>query len=154
MPSREDLLKEKLDLMNPKRVERDNFLDAISQIESSGGQNLNHPIMQSGIQAGDQAMGKYGLMPNTIKELAHRNPASLPLESDLKAQLQAQPQIEQAAANQLADRLLNRMPNADMAAYAWNQGHNLTPEQVMQRNYEQSPYVLKFHKIRNKLGYK
>ena len=48
------------------------FLQKTSQIESSGGKRLNHPEIQSGIHSGDSAVGQYGLMPDTIKELLNR----------------------------------------------------------------------------------
>lgn len=142
----EDLLREKLDQMNPQKVQRDNFLNAISQIESSGGTNLSHPISNAPIQAGQQAVGQYGLMPNTVQEMAHRNrsPASIAPGSP----------EEQQVANQLADRVLNRFQDPNMAAYAWHSGHNLTPDQVQQRDYLQDPYVQKFQKIWKALGNK
>lgn len=144
---KDDLLKEKLDQMNSKRFERDNFLDAISQIESSGGKNINHPISNAPLQAGQQAIGQYGLMPNTINEMQHRagrGPASVAPGSP----------EEQQVANELATRLLNRFPDPSQAAYAWHSGHNLTPEQVDQRDISNDPYVQKFQKIRQQMGYK
>ena len=142
----DDLLREKLDQMNPQRFERDQFLDAISQIESNGGKNLNHPIMQGGIHAGEQAIGKYGLMPNTVEEMARRTrgPASVTPGSP----------EEQAVAQQLAERVLNRFQDPEMAAYAWNSGHNLTPKEVKERDYQHDPYVEKFKKIWHSLGRK
>ena len=147
-PSPQDeMIKEKLDQMNPQRFDRDNFLNAISQIESSGGKNINHPISNAPLHRGQQAVGQYGLMPNTINEMAHRegrNPASVaPGSSE-----------ERAIAEQLADRVLNRFPNTNEAAYAWHSGHNLTPQQIEQRGYLQDPYVQKFQKIWAKMGYK
>src|SRR5260221_13177133 len=56
----------------PKVPNIKDFLQKIQQIESSGGKNLEHPTVEGGIQAGDQAIGRYGLMPNTIKELVNR----------------------------------------------------------------------------------
>lgn len=144
----DDNLKEKLDQMNPQKIQRDSFLDAISQIESSGGKNMNHPVVQQGIQAGDQAVGKYGLMPNTMQELISRqgrNPASVNT---------ADPVVQQQLANQLADKVLNKFQDPAMAAYSWNKGHNLSPDEVRQRGYENDPYVQKFKNIWQRLGYK
>jgi hypothetical protein len=140
----DELLKEKLDQMNPQRVQRDNFLNTISQIESSGGQNINHPVSNAPIQAGQQAVGQYGLMPNTVQEMARRTrgPASIAPGSP----------EEQQVAEQLATRVLNRFQDPNMAAYAWHSGHNLTPDQVKERDYMNDPYVQKFQKIRQKLG--
>lgn len=142
----DDMLKEKLDLMNPHRVQRDDFLNAISQIESSGGQNINHPISNAPLQAGQQAIGEYGLMPNTIAEMAKRmrGPASIEPGSP----------EEQQVANHLADRVLNRFHDPNQAAFAWHSGHNLTPDQVHERDYLNDPYVQKFQKIWHSLGNK
>lgn len=140
----DDLLREKLDQMNPEKVRLNNFLDTISQIESSGGKNLNHPVSNAPIQAGQQAVGQYGLMPNTVEEMAHRNrgPASV---------LPNSPEEEQVA-HQLASRVLDRFQDPNMAAYAWHSGHNLTPEQIQQRDYLHDPYVQKFQKLWKTLG--
>jgi len=139
------LIREKLDMMNPASNQRAHFLDAIKQIESSGGKNTEHPIIQGGIHAGQQAIGSYGLMPNTVQELANRAHTRAPASIDA-------PDIQQKYADQLADHVLNRFQDPSMAAYAWNQGHNLTPEQVKARNYEQHPYVQRFQKIYRSLG--
>jgi hypothetical protein len=48
-------------------------MGALSTMESSGGQNRNHPTVESGVQSGTHAVSSYGLMPNTIYELANRN---------------------------------------------------------------------------------
>lgn len=131
-------------LVNPN-AQRDDFLNTISQIESSGGKNLNHPISNAPLQAGQKATGQYGLMPNTVDEMmkrAGRAPASVvPGGAD-----------EQLVANQLADRVLNRFQDPNMAAYAWHSGHNLTPNQVQARDYMNDPYVQKFQKLRGLLG--
>ena len=48
------------------------MLRTISQVESSGGKFTNHRMI-NGHPDGDQAFGKYGLMPNTIRETIHMN---------------------------------------------------------------------------------
>ncbi len=156
----EDLLREKLDQMNPQKGQSEDFLNAISQIESSGGQNLNHPVIQAGPQAGQQAIGSYGLLPNTIQELTNRarleNKITPEMEAAARnpASIGSNPELEQQYAQQLADRVLHRFPDPAMAAYAWNSGHNLTPEQVKHRDFQNNPYVQKFSKIWHRLGHK
>lgn len=157
----DDLQQEKLDQMNPQRVQRDNFLDVISQLESSGGTNLNHKPVIHGIQAGDTAMGQYGLMPNTVNELLNRqrlnnsrDPASVESSSDMKQQIENNPILEKQLANQLAQQVLTKNADPSMAAYAWHMGHNLTPQQIQDRDYQNNGYVQKFNKIRKQLGYK
>ncbi len=136
----------------------DQFLNTISQIESSGGKNLHHPEIQQGIQAGDSAVGQYGLMPNTIRETAKRFPDEqtqnlLQMDNPAIADLIKQhPEIEKIIATKLANRVLTRFPaDQEMAAYAWNQGTNLTPEQAQARHYQDSPYVQKFRNLQNML---
>jgi hypothetical protein len=155
-----DLLKEKLDQMNPQRVQRDNFLNAISQLESSGGQNLNHPVIQSGPQAGQQAIGSYGLLPNTIQELSNRAKLQNSLTPEMAAAarnpaaVSQDPNLEKQFADQLANKVLNKFHDPNMAAYAWNSGHNLTPEQIRERDFKNNPYVQKFSKVWKALGNK
>lgn len=133
---------------NQDQLDRDNFLKSISQLESSGGQNLNHPVVQNGVQAGQQAVGQYGLMPNTMQELMHRQ-GRAPATSDM-----SDPALQQQLAEQLADKVLNKYHDPEMAAYSWNHGHNLSPEAIKERHYQDDPYVQKFKQIRQKLGYK
>lgn len=153
----DDQLKEHLDMMNPERVERDKFLDIISQIESSGGKNTDHPEITSGIHKGESALGQYGLMPNTVRELLHRRELAgqphQPASEEASMDITQNPQLEHDLASQLAQKVLGKFPNEEMAAYSWNQGHNLTPEQVEQRDYLNSPYVQKFQAIKKSLGY-
>lgn len=162
---RDDLLKEKLDMMNPQRVERELFLDNISQLESSGGKNFNHKEMESGIHEGQSAIGRFGLMPNTIKELVNRKimhdgqndqlrGLSEQNPDEIKRILEANPEIEYQFADQLAKKVLTKQKDPEKAAYSWFQGHNLTPEQVDQRDYQNSEYVKRFSNLRKKLGLK
>lgn len=139
------------------------FLNTIQQIESSGGQNTNHPTMQAGIHAGEAAMGKYGLMPNTLREIANRarlsgqsnpeikNVGAMADGQQMKAYIEQHPEVEQMFAEQLAGRLLKKFPNEEQAAYSWNQGHNLSPEAVAKRKYKDHDYVKKFNQLRQLL---
>ncbi len=156
----DQLEQEKLDQMNPQKVQRENFLNAISQIESSGGTNLAHPTIKKGPQAGQTAMGMYGLLPNTIQELTNRarlqgqvTPEMMAASRD-PASIKQDPNLEQQYANQLANRVLTRLPDPRMAAYAWNSGHNLTSDQIRGRDYINDPYVQKFSKVWKSLGNK
>lgn len=151
----EELLKEKLE---PHRQDADanHFLNLISQMESSSGQNTDHPINSGGIQNGEQAIGQYALMPNTIREMANRSqdPNMKQLIDMDQNQLNDKMQnkdLEYNIARQLADKVLNEQGNDDMAAYAWNKGHNLTPQQVIEHNYQNEPYVQKFDLLKQKL---
>lgn len=130
------------------------FLDHIAQIESNKGQNTNHPVIQHGMHRGMHAIGQYGLMPLTAQELAKNsqdpNIALLAHSSpdQLTQQLQQHPEIQQKLAEQLAQQVLQRQHGDPLrAAYAWNQGHNLSPDQIPQEKLDASPYVQKYQKL-------
>lgn len=142
--------------------EIDRMLDTISQIESSGGKNFNHPEVKSGMHAGTRAIGHYGLMPNTVQEIANRKRMAGELTPELaeiaklppdqmKQTLETNPELEKAFARKLASEVLKKQPNEEMAAYSWFQGHNKTPEQVQQENYQDHEYVKKYRDFRKKL---
>lgn len=129
--------------MPNEAVER--FLKIISMLESSGDENKDHPAVTSGIHAGDSAIGQYGLMPNTIEEIAKRRP-------DLPAYDETSPEIQSAYANALAERTLSRSAgDEEKAAYAWRMGHNLTPEQITERGFGEHPYVQKYKEYKEKM---
>lgn len=114
------------------------FLHYIKEIESSGGQNTNHPVMQSGIHAGDQAQGDYGMMPNTMDELKKRYPA---LAS------QTDPNV---LAEKMAEHVLNKSDKDEtLAAGLWNQGHN-TPEEKFDK-VKNSKYAQKYESLRKEI---
>jgi len=135
------------------------FLKNIEQIESSGGENTNHPEIESGIHTGHSAIGRYGLMPNTIKEIINREriagknqPIYDLLEeldpNELKDFIEQSPELETQLAKSLATRVLGKTGgDEEKAAYAWNMGHNLSPEQIQSRDYKSSPYVQKFQTL-------
>ena len=58
--------------MSDKAKQVKSFLKNISQIESRGGEDMNHPEIKSGIHKGTKAIGRYGLMPNTVGEVLNR----------------------------------------------------------------------------------
>lgn len=129
------------------------FLDLISQIESSGGKDTSHKEMAHGIQAGDAALGQYGLMPNTIYEMAKRqrmkDVLNIPKE-ELSEKFS--PELEQKIADALANRVLEKSGgDQSVAAYRWNMGHNLPPERITPETLESSPYVQKFRALQQLL---
>jgi len=145
--------------------EVDRMLDTIAQIESSGGKNFNHAQIKSGMHTGTSAIGTYGLMPNTIQEIANRKRMAGELTPELeqvsklppdkmKQTLEANPDLEKAFARKLASEVLKKQPNDEMAAYSWFQGHNKTPQQIKEENYQDHDYVKKYKKFRKNLfGY-
>lgn len=151
----------KADDANNEQVE--DFLNKISQIESSGGRNTNHKEMQNGIHAGTSAFGQYGLLPDTIKELANRehnagNDSDALDEirsakpTEVNAIMQAHPELESQLATNLAQRLLNRTGGDDTkSAYMWNQGTNLSPDSITDEKLNASDYANKFKKLKDSL---
>lgn len=135
------------------------FLNTISQLESTGGQNTQHDPMTSGIQAGTTAIGKYGLMPNTVKELVNRRrirgtstPELQELgqmnPDDMKAYIEANPGLEENLANELATKVITRQNgDPERAAYSWQQGDNLKPNEISNEQLNNSPYVQKFRRL-------
>lgn len=136
------------------------FLEKIEQIESSGGQDTNHPIVtKDNLQQGTRAIGRYGLMPNTVKELVNRrrvrgtvspdmiDVANLPPE-EMKAKIEANPEMEDQFANDLANHVIQRQGgDEDKAAYSWQMGHNLTPDEITPDALENNNYVNKFRRL-------
>ena len=144
-----------------KRVKA--FLGNISQIESRGGEDTTHPEMKSGIHKGTSAIGRYGLMPNTVSEVLNRMRIGGTLTpeldglrglgpEDMKKALETNPALEDQIAESLAGRVLDRQQDEEKAAYSWNQGHNLTPDAISQRPYKDSDYVQKYNAIRKLTG--
>lgn len=142
------------------------FLDAIRQIESSGGKDIDHDIIKHGLHKGSSAIGEYGLMPNTIKEFINRRKAKGRFGPDealmsqmspeqLKQFLQDQDRVEQNLASDVADRVLRRSKgDIEKAAYMWNQGHNKLASSIDQNKLDSSDYIKKFRQLKESLGRK
>lgn len=123
------------------------FLHYISQIESSGNKNLEHPVISTGLHKGDQAEGQYGMMPKTMDELENRYPSSFDENS-----------TPDDYAKKLAEKVLTRA-NGDetLAAGLWNQGHNtrLTHQVPLKdpADVRNSEYADKYDAMRNEIPY-
>lgn len=143
--------------MSDRKQKIRSFLDRVSKIESSGGENYNHDLIQKGIHKGHKAAGRYGLMPNTVKETINRARMSGTLTPELdaldrldpetmKEVLETNPELEDQVAERLADHVLQRqMDDEEKAAFTWHKGHNLTPEKVSKMPYKESDYVKKYN---------
>lgn len=136
------------------------FLSRIAEIESQNGQNMNHPEIQSGIHTGHQAIGRYGLMPNTVNETLNRmrmkgtlTPELQQLQKmqhpEMKQLLEQNPELEDQIAKSLAERVLKKHSDDTAAAYSWHSGTNLTPEQIAARPIQDHDYVKKYNAIKN-----
>jgi hypothetical protein len=133
------------------------FLEKTAQIESSGGKQLNHPEIESGIHSGDSAVGQYGLMPNTIKEILNRTKEQstpdiealrvLPNEV-VNREIASNPMLEDEVARKLAEHVLQRqLGDEEKAAYSWQYGHNLPPSRITPEILESSPRIQKWRKL-------
>lgn len=123
--------------IDPKQLET--FLHYISQLESSGGKNVNHPVVETGPQAGEQAVGSYGMMPNTKQEFMNRYPAQLDENSS-----------DNDVARKVGEYVLNKAKgNETTAAGLWNMGHNL-PEDRMDEAHD-SDYAQKYEALRKQV---
>lgn len=132
------------------------FLSLIGQLESSGGKNVAHRTIASGMHSGDNAFGTYGLMPNTTKMVANKLNRLNKLDEDtqplynlpkdeINQYMDAHPNAEEKAANFLARNILARMHGDELkSAYAWNQGSELKPEQITPEMMQNSQYVQRY----------
>lgn len=159
-PMRPDIEEDRRQSMSRAFGKEDQFLDKISQLESSGGVDTDHPMITQGMHTGDKAIGQYGLMPNTIQELANRrslqgDPTLEPLKSmsdeEMRSAVQAEPELEQMLARQLARHVLNKQKDEDKAAYSWQMGHNKSPKDITPEDMSSSEYVTKFKRLKTKM---
>jgi len=132
----------------PEQYSRDKMLNAIKQVESSGGKNTQHKPTSHGT-----AYGAWAVMPDTIHETIKMNPdlkrqyrKALQLQGDnLNRYMQDNPKLEQAIVNRHLDRLEHHL-GRDPAklGYAWNQGISGTNKALKAKhNIEKHPYVQK-----------
>lgn len=150
----------------------DEFLYPISMLESSGGKNTNHETVDYGLHEGDTAIGKFALMPKTVRNVAGmlnsknsilrtklgpqfkdeelQSVAKLP-EDQIEKVLKQNPKLARRTARYLAEHVLE-LNNGDMnrAAYGWRFGHNRPPEKVTDKMLSDSGYVKKFNKFKAK----
>lgn len=145
-------------------MDKKQFLDIIRQIESSGGRDLKHETLQSGIHKGDAAIGEYGIMPKTAQEFIRRRELKDQFGPDealmrqmnpeqLKEFLADQDRVEQNLADDIATRVLKRSKgDVEKAAYMWNQGHNKLASSIDEEDLDNADYISKFRRLRNSLG--
>lgn len=137
------------------------FLQLMSLMESSGGKNTKHKTVEEGLQSGDTAIGQFGLMPNTIKEMAQRrNMQGVGDKIDnqmvnvdnpvIPSVMTAYPELEQKYASELAKQVLDKSAgNQTDAAYRWRWGHNLPNEKLEDIKTQNPEY---FQRLQNLMG--
>lgn len=127
------------------------FLKLIKAMESSGGKDTAHKPVEEGIQQGDSAIGAYGLMPNTAKEMAGAGKIgpsddvikNLP-NTEVSDLLKENPQLSEQYVKMLAEKLMNKTQGDPILGMTgWNQGHNLPLEDIKQRAKDNPDYINK-----------
>lgn len=137
---------------------RDQLLQLLSQIESGGGKNFNHPVITHGPDQGTQAAGRYGLTNSTIDDTVKNNPSLRNMLSQMdpaskKQYIESHPDVEQNIAGSLADRLLKRYGgDENKVAYAWNHGSYLNPNRITPDIIAQDDYTNKFQKLKGRMA--
>ena len=107
------------------------MLQAIAQVESSGGKNQQHAAGGGPIHGQEHAYGKYGLMPQTIRETVHMNrdlshkygKVGRLKGNDLSNYMQDNPGLEDTIAQRHLGRLEHHFgQNPSTLGYAWLNG--------------------------------
>lgn len=118
--------------VSKKQIIKDKTLRAISKVESNNNPNAQHRQMSStGLHQGSSAIGSYGLMPITIKEMIKKNPELnkkhghiLGTSGELfKSLVMRNPETEHEIASKLYDNLANKFGhNPERISHAWFNG--------------------------------
>lgn len=149
----------------------DPFLRAISEIESSGGANTEHQVLDSGLHEGDKAIGSYGLMPNTVNQIVknynnnqsalryklgneYKDPDMEALAGMDKKQLAEHvannPELETRLARYLAMTIGQRMKDdPERMAYGWHYGSSYRNKDVADDQLKDNYYVNRFRKYKD-----
>lgn len=145
-------------------MDKQKFLELIRQIESSGGKNVAHRTLASGLHKNQAAMGEYGIMPKTAEEFIGRRKRRGQFGPDeaimaqmspkeLKSFLAEQDRVEQNLAGDIAEHVLRRSRgDDDKAAYMWNMGHNKVASDIKKQSLDKSDYVNKFRKLKQMIA--
>lgn len=133
---------------------KDLGLKAIASVESSGGKNISHKEVKSGLNKGSSAIGKYGMMPLTVRELATKDHAlkqhyghlGSASDSEIKEHFASHPEIEHEFASRNYDRISDSLKTKDLRliGHSWNQGMANTHKAVASgKDIGKHPYVKK-----------
>ena len=134
----------------------DAFLWNIMKLESSGGKNTNHPPVKLPSLKSQRALGKWGLLTSTVRDILVRRRAEglqqkgfSEMEgmsnSDMNKYIRENPHIELELARYLAKHCIKRQAGDHRrAAFSWLNGHNLTPQEISESDLNTSDYVSKY----------
>jgi hypothetical protein len=128
---------------------REKVLNAISQVESSGGKNTHHKPTSMGT-----AYGRWAVMPDMVHDTIRLNPdlkrqhkKAMALNGkDLHHYLQDNPKLEQEIVNRHLSRLEHHFgQDPNKISYAWNHGIIGTNRALKEKqDISSHPYVQKF----------
>lgn len=134
-------------------------LKAIAAVESSGGINTDHPTIRVGLSKGTSALGKYGLTPLLVREIAgkglkeqhgHLATAS---DSDLKQHFKDHPDVEDTFAAAHYDHISHALGTKDLKkiGLAWHGGIEGAKKAISSgKDFSKDPYVQKVSAAYNK----
>lgn len=117
-----------------KALQKQKLLEKIGMLESSGGIDTDHPEIKAGIQKGDSAIGEYGMMPNTLEEMAKRYPSDITAgmtKEELTEKAKNDPEFAKTMAETMVSYMKDKRGLTDeQTAAAWETGHNQSPEKI------------------------
>lgn len=136
------------------------ILGAIADVESSGGNNLNHKTMESGMHKGHTAGGMFGMMPHSAAfilkkdpELANKYPKLLEAAKDVQNNhkvltdaLNSDPQVAADLAVAMFNRNKGKTKSKEHFAYSWLNGLKGSWEAIKNNGHDHvanHPYVQK-----------
>lgn len=134
------------------------FQKALAMIESSNNHKALHDEQQSGIHAGDRAIGAYGLMPNTLNEDINKNKSLAQYKSRLPAtenqeiynKLQNDPKLQDDIAEQKIANMSDDFQTPEEVRYAWRYGPNAGKRKTLE-DIKSDKDVMKFMDVYNKI---
>lgn len=117
-----------------KALKNKELLDKIAMIESSGGRDLAHATLQTGMHKGEAGIGDYGLMPNTLVDIQKRFPSDTTeglSKEELALKAEQDPEFAKTMAASLVSHLKDKKGLSDEETVAaWESGHNLPKERI------------------------
>lgn len=142
-----------------RNADKEKFLSDMAEIESSSGKNLAHKMLESGMHAGQKAVGQYGFMPKTIKDMTKRMgdeaPGALkalvqvPDEQEMATLVMQDPELEQAVADKMYSVVEDTQEgNPEKMNLAWEIGQNA---KISPARLESHPRTERFRNLRKKI---
>jgi hypothetical protein len=114
------------------------FKKLTSMIESDSNPDVIHPKMKSTMHKGTKAIGEYGLMPITAKDIVASKKNKDPLDevignidpTMIEEVLQDNPDKYNELIDSLMGKIVNKTIDPVDASVMWRWGQNLSPERI------------------------